>query len=262
MRLSVIIPAYNERFTLGRVLERVSRALPDVSKEIIIVDDGSSDGTRQWLQANFAAACQTVSGIEVESLDKVRLLPPGHGSDMSIRVVIHERNAGKGAALRSGLAIASGGLFVIQDGDLEYDPQDWVEMYELIAVQKVADVVFGCRFYGRPHRSLYFHHYLGNRLISILFNVLYNQTLTDIEACYKMFSREVRDTLDLTCDDFGVEVQIAAQIALAKRWRIYEMGIRYYGRTYAEGKKVNWKDGLKALWYLAKFRVRARSRGA
>ncbi len=259
MRLSVIIPAYNEHSTLGRMLERVSRALPDVSKEIVIVDDGSTDGTRQWLRDTFPAACHTASGIEVESSGLVRLLPPGKGPDISIRVQFHERNAGKGAALRSGFAIATGDVLVVQDGDLEYDPEDWAEMYQLIAVRKVADVVYGSRFYGRPHRSLYFHHYLGNRLISFLFNAIYNQTLTDIEACYKMFSREVRDSLDLTCNDFGVEVEITAQIALARRWRIYEMGIRYYGRTYAEGKKIGWTDGLKALWYLVKFRFRTRA---
>jgi hypothetical protein len=127
-------------------------------------------------------------------------------------------------------------------------------MYELIAVRKVADVVYGSRFYGRPHRSLYYHHYMANRLISTIFNILYNQTLSDIEVCYKMFTREVRDSLRITCNDFGVEVQLGAQIALARRWRIYEVGIQYFGRTYDEGKKINWRDGLKALWYLVKFR--------
>jgi glycosyltransferase involved in cell wall biosynthesis len=252
--LCVIIPAYNERATLGRVLERVSRALPEISKEIVIVDDGSTDGTRQWLRSNFNEDCHTASGIELESSGDVKLTPPGQGPLIVIRVRFHERNAGKGAALRSGLAIATGDVFVVQDADLEYDPEDWAEMYDLIAVRKVADVVYGSRFYGRPHRSLYFHHYLGNRLISVLFNVLYNQTLTDIEVCYKMFSREVKDSLRITCDDFGVEVQIGAQVALARRWRIYEMGIRFFGRTYAEGKKIDWKDGLKALWYLLRFR--------
>jgi hypothetical protein len=118
----------------------------------------------------------------------------------------------------------------------------------------VADVVYGSRFYGRPHRSLYFHHYLGNRTISLLFNALYNQTLSDIEACYKMMTREVKESLRLTCDDFGIEIEISAQIARARKWRIYEQGICYYGRTYSEGKKIRWSDGLKALWYLLKFR--------
>jgi len=143
---------------------------------------------------------------------------------------------------------------VIQDADLEYDPEDWREMYRLIADRRVADVVYGSRFYGRPHRALYFHHYLANRVISFLFNAMYDQTLTDIEVCYKMFTREVLDTLRITADDFGFEVQFSAQVARARRWRIYEMGISYYGRTYLEGKKINWKDGVKALWYLLKYR--------
>ena len=145
---------------------------------------------------------------------------------------------------------------MIQDADLEYDPSDWQPMYHLIAVRKVADVVFGSRFYGRPHRSLYFHHYFANRLISLLFNIVFNQTLTDIETCYKMMTREVARSLRLTANDFGIEVEMSAEIARQRNLRIYELGISYYGRTYAEGKKINWKDGLKALWYVFKFRFR------
>jgi glycosyltransferase involved in cell wall biosynthesis len=239
MLLSVIIPVYNERATLGQVLERVGRALPAVRKEIIVVDDCSTDGTRDWLKANFRDASSPA---------------PTGAANATVRTHYHDRNRGKGGAVASGLALATGDVIVIQDADLEYDPDDWAAMYDLIAVRKVADVVFGSRFYGQPHRSLYFHHYLGNRLISLLFNALYNQTLTDIETCYKMFSREVKDSLRITCDDFGVEVQITAQISLARKWRIYEMGIHFYARTYAEGKKINWRDGLKALWYLVRFR--------
>ena len=132
-------------------------------------------------------------------------------------------------------------------------------MFDLIAQRKVADVVYGSRFYGRPHRSLHFHHYLANRLISTVFSLLYNQTLTDVQVCYKMFTRDVKDSLRITVNDFGIELQIGAQIALARRWRIYELGIQYYGRTYAEGKKINWKDGVKALWYLIKFRFGRRA---
>src|SRR5690349_12972860 len=161
----------------------------------------------------------------------------------------------KGAAVRTGFSHASGNIIVIQDADLEYDPDDWSRMLPLITDRRVADVVYGSRFYGRPHRSLYFHHYLGNRLISLLFNLLYNQMLSDIEVCYKMFSREVLTELKLTSDDFGIEIEISAQIARAKRWRIYEIGISYYGRTYDEGKKINWLDGLKAVVYLFKFRI-------
>ena len=133
-------------------------------------------------------------------------------------------------------------------------PNDWAAMYELIARQKVADVVYGSRFYGTPHRSLYYYHFLANRLISSIFNLLYNQTLTDIEVCYKMFTRPVLESMKLSAHDFGIEVEMSAQIARARSWRIYEMGIHYYGRTYEEGKKINWRDGMKALWYLVKFR--------
>ena len=127
-------------------------------------------------------------------------------------------------------------------------------MYDLIAVRKVADVVFGSRFYGHPHRSLYFHHYLANRLIRCLFNLVFNQTLTDIETCYKMMTSRVARSLRLTADDFGIEVEISAEISRQRNLRIYELGISYFGRTYAEGKKINWKDGLKALWYIFQFR--------
>jgi glycosyltransferase involved in cell wall biosynthesis len=252
--LSVIVPVYNEHLTLGLVLARVARAIPDIGKEIVIVDDCSTDGTREWLRSNFVEKETVGSGLEIDPSGRVVLAPPGQRPGIVVRVEYHERNRGKGAALQSGLAVATGDVFVIQDADLEYDPEDWAEMYGLIAVRKVADVVYGSRFYGRPHRSLYFHHYLGNRLISLLFNALYNQTLTDVEVCYKMFSRAVKESLHITCDDFGFEVQISAQISLARRWRIYEIGIRYFGRTYDEGKKINWKDGIKALWYLLRFR--------
>jgi glycosyltransferase involved in cell wall biosynthesis len=157
--------------------------------------------------------------------------------------------------LHSGFAAATGDVIVVQDADLEYDPDDWQRMYPLIAERRVADVVFGSRFYGMPHRALYFHHYLANRLISFLFNLMFNQTLTDIEVCYKMMTREVMQSLSLSCRDFGVEVEISAKIARGHRWRVYEVGISYYGRTYAEGKKINWRDGLKAIWYLFKFRA-------
>jgi glycosyltransferase involved in cell wall biosynthesis len=228
--LSVLIPVYNEIATVERQLAQVAHALPGVEKEIIIVDDGSTDGAREVLQH--------ICG----------------GSAGPMKLILHERNRGKGAAVRTATAAATGAVIVIQDADLEYDPADWAEMYALIAERKVADAVFGSRFYGRPHRSIYFHHYVGNRLITLLFNLLYNQTLTDIEACTKMFTRAVLQSLNLTAADFGTEIQLSAQIALNRNWRIYEMGIRYYGRTYAEGKKVGWVDGIKALWYLFRFR--------
>ena len=254
MKLSVVIPAYNERQTIAACLARVAAALPDVPKEIIVVDDCSRDGTRDWLERNVrdfsAAQCALVvnadGDLEVQA---------GPIANVQIRALFHQQNQGKGGALQTGLRAVSGDVVVIQDADLEYDPEDWREMYGLIAEKRVADVVYGSRFYGRPHRALYFHHYMANRLISFLFNAMYDQTLTDIEVCYKMFTREVLDTLRITANDFGFEVQFSAQVARARRWRIYELGISYYGRTYLEGKKINWKDGVKALWYLFKYRV-------
>lgn len=257
MKLSVLIAAYNEVGTVARTVLAVTQALPGIEKEIIVVDDGSTDGTGDFLERSFGRSPGPWNTMTVTDDGRVELRAPTDGAPGRIDFILlrHDRNRGKGAAVRTAMAAATGQVIVIQDADLEYDPNDWREMYRLIAKRKVADVVFGSRFYGRPHRSLYFHHYLANRLLSLMFNLLYNQTLTDIEVCYKMFTREVMQTLRLTCDDFGVEVQISAQIALARRWRVYEMGITYYGRTYAEGKKINWRDGLKALWYLVRFRV-------
>jgi glycosyltransferase involved in cell wall biosynthesis len=252
--LSIIIPVFNERPTLWRVLASVARSLPGVAKEIVIVDDYSTDGTREWLRATFPEQSCPFAAIECPGHGEITLVPAVQEPANMLHVIYHERNRGKGGALQSGLAAASGEIIVIQDADLEYDPADWTEMYDLIALRQVADVVYGSRFYGRPHRSLYFHHYLGNRLISYLFNALYNQTLSDIEVCYKMFTRAVKEELRLTCDDFGVEIEISAQISLARRCRIYEVGIQYFGRTYAEGKKIDWRDGLMALWYLVRFR--------
>jgi glycosyltransferase involved in cell wall biosynthesis len=252
--LSIVIPVYNEMATIGRILPLVAEALPEIEKEIILVDDGSTDGTREWLAANLGLARGRYSAVAEGQGGTLRLVEAESEPATTLRVHFHARNQGKGGALRTGLALATGDVIVIQDADLEYDPQDWARMYPLIATRRVADVVYGSRFYGEPHRSLFFHHYLANRLISLLFNVLYNQTLTDIEVCYKMFTRAVRDSLALTCNDFGIEIELSAQVARNRRWRIYEVGIRYYGRTYDEGKKIGWKDGVKALWYLLRFR--------
>jgi glycosyltransferase involved in cell wall biosynthesis len=256
MLLSVLIPVYNERRTLGSVLVAVARALPHVSKEIIVVDDLSDDGGREWLQANFPEGQRSGSTVSLDRDGHITFAQEPGSSTVTVRPIYHERNRGKGGALQTGFNAFSGDVVVIQDADLEYDPSDWWQMYDLIAVQKTADAVFGSRFYGRPHRSLYFHHYLGNRLISILFNVIFNQTLTDIEACYKMMTSEVARSLRLSTNDFGIEVEICAKVVRQRRLRIYELGISYYGRTYAEGKKINWKDGVKALWYILKFRFR------
>jgi len=256
MLLSVVIPAYNERHTLGIILQIVARSLPKVSKEIIVVDDCSKDGTREWLKANFPAGERRGSTVDLDGEGDLTFAEIAGAPRVTIRPIYHDYNKGKGGALQTGLAAISGDVFVIQDADLEYDPADWEQMYDLIAVRKVADVVFGSRFYGRPHRSLYFHHYLANRLISFLFNLVFNQTITDVETCYKMMTCQVAHSLRLTTNDFGIEVEMSAEIARQRTLRIYELGISYYGRTYAEGKKINWKDGVKALWYVCKFRFR------
>jgi glycosyltransferase involved in cell wall biosynthesis len=254
--LSVIIPAYNEAQTIGSILQQVVRAVPAIPKQIVIVDDCSTDGTAEWLRRNLTQSDGLWCGVSLNDSGDLDLSADGpqNQGGFSFTILFHERNRGKGAALRTGFSRASGDVIVIQDADLEYDPDDWSRMLPLIVDRQVADVVYGSRFYGRAHRSLYFHHYLGNRLISLLFNLLYDQMLSDIEVCYKMFTREVLKELRLTADDFGFEIEISAQIARAKRWRIYEVGISYYGRTYEEGKKINWVDGLKALGYLVRYR--------
>ncbi|MGE0409470.1 MAG: glycosyltransferase family 2 protein [Amphiplicatus sp.] len=249
MRLSVLVPCYNERELVLDLLDLVANALPDVEKEIVLVDDGSMDGTRDILSGRFGAIMQEGA---LQGGEKLRAEPIGENATISI--IFHDQNRGKGGAIQTAMRYSSGDVLIIQDADLEYDPADWGQMWDLIAERKYADVCYGSRFYGRPHRSLYYHHFLANRLISFIFNILYNQTLTDIEVCYKMFTRQVYESLRITQNDFGFEVQISAQIARHRNWRIYEMGISYYGRTYAAGKKINWKDGVKALWYLVKFR--------
>ena len=231
-----------------------------------MVDDASNDGTHEWLAKTFAQTnsqpvCITldpdgqfvkVQGNECEQ----QYTPIGvawlQSFPVAVKAIFHEHNQGKGAALRSGFQAARGDVIVIQDADLEYDPQDWNRMWRLIA-EGWADVVYGSRFYGEPHRVLYFHHLLGNKIISNLINLLCDITLTDIEVCYKMFRREVLESLKLSCNDFGFEVEFTVKVTKPRRWRIYEVGISYYGRTYGEGKKINWKDGLKALAYILKF---------
>jgi glycosyltransferase involved in cell wall biosynthesis len=247
--ISILMPVYNEISSIAAILDRVKAALPGINKEIVIVDDGSRDGTRAWLseQFPFVGDESSLPGVAAEANTV--------SDECKVRLIFHSRNKGKGGALQTAMRASSGAVLVVQDADLEYDPQDLQGMYELIVAKKVADVVYGSRFYGKPHRSLYFHHYLANRLISLIFNVLCNQTLTDIETCYKMFTREVLNTLRLTANDFGIEIQMSTQIALEPRWRIYETGIHYYGRTYVEGKKIGWRDGLKALWYLVRYRI-------
>lgn len=246
LQLSVIIPTYNEVNTIASVLHAVQSVMPEVSKEIVIVDDDSTDGTREWLKTFWH---------EHQHSQKETVDCPTDGQT-TINVILQPSNQGKGAALREGFRQATGDVIVIQDADLEYDPQDWQEMWRLIETDR-ADVVYGSRFYGKPHRVLYFHHFLGNKIISMLVNLVCNTMFSDIEVCYKMFRREVVDGLILTCDGFGFEVEFTMKIARDRqRWRFYEVGVSYYGRTYAEGKKIGWRDGVRALWLIAWFTLR------
>ncbi len=260
MKLSVIIPVYNEVTTLDRLLKAVVQVLPEVEKEIVMVDDGSTDGTREWLSKCFGEPDGHPIPVFVDkNQDLIPVIaamesePEDLSSNLWVSIIFHRQNQGKGAALRTGFREATGDILIIQDADLEYDPRDWQPMWNLIT-EGWADVVFGSRFYGNPHRVLYFHHYLGNKLITSLIDLVCNINLSDIEVCYKMFRREVLDDLHLTCNDFGFEVEFTMKVTRSRRrWRIYEVGISYYGRTYAEGKKINWKDGVKALGYIMKF---------
>ena len=227
MKLSVVIPCYNERATIEAVVEAV-RSAPVEDVEIIVVDDGSTDGTQEVLKAK----------------------PQGWVD----KIVLQARNLGKGAALRVGFRAATGDLVIVQDADLEYDPKEYPLLISPI-LENRADVVFGSRFMGgRPHRVVYFWHMVGNRFLTLLSNMLTNLNLTDMETCYKVFRRELLDAITLEEDRFGVEPEIVAKIART-RARIYEVGISYYGRTYAQGKKISWKDGIAAIYAIVKYNL-------
>ncbi|MBP1625476.1 MAG: glycosyl transferase family 2 [Acidobacteria bacterium] len=224
MKLSVVIPVYNEKSTILEVLERVRSV--DLPKEMIVVDDCSTDGTREVLLS----------------------IPP---SD-DLKVVLQPENSGKGAALRAGFAAVSGDIVVIQDADLEYDPAEYVNLLQPILANK-ADVVFGSRFLGGPHRVLLFWHSVGNRILTTLSNMLTDLNLTDMETCYKVFRAEVLKRITLRENRFGFEPEFTAKISKA-RCRIYEVPISYSGRDYSEGKKIGWKDGVAAIYFIFKYR--------
>lgn len=222
-----MIPVYNERDTIEEVIRRV-RSVP-VDKEIIVVDDYSQDGTRDVLRRLHEAG-------EIEQL------------------ILQAKNGGKGSAIRAAVARATGDAAIIQDADLEYDPAEYPRLLEPISVGK-ADAVYGSRFSGQgPHRVLYFWHYVGNKTLTLLSNMVTNLNLTDMETCYKMFRRPVLEAIQIEENRFGIEPEITAKLALGG-WRIYEVGISYSGRTYAEGKKINWKDGISALRCIMKYGI-------
>ena len=232
--LSVVIPVYNERDTLPELLDRV-RAVP-IRKEIVLVDDCSRDGTRELLE-------------EYKERDWNDPLN-------TLSIHFHDVNRGKGAAVATGFAKATGNAVIIQDADLEYDPAEIPRLLQPIVADR-ADVVFGSRFLGdQPHRVLYFWHYLGNRFLTLLSNCFTNLNLTDMETCYKLFKREVIDdiTPNLKQQRFGIEPEITARVA-RRRLRVFEMSISYHGRTYAQGKKIGWKDGVQAIWCILRYGV-------
>lgn len=232
MRLSIITPVYNEKSTLTEVVRKIQKTDIGLPKELIIVDDCSTDGTRELLHS---AEFQIASG-----------------GSTTLTVIEHERNRGKGAAVRTGISQATGDIILIQDADLEYDPDDWPQLLAPL-LQGRADVVFGNRFHGGSHRVLYFWHAVGNRVLTTLSNMLSNLNLNDMEVGYKLFRREVLQRIVLKSERFGFEPEVTMKVARLG-YRIYEVPISYHGRTYAEGKKITWKDGVSAIFSLLQYR--------
>jgi glycosyltransferase involved in cell wall biosynthesis len=230
-RLTVVVPVFNEVKTIERVLDRVRAApLPDgVELEIVVVDDASTDGTQAKLEELAA------------------------GGEVAFKLVQHSGNRGKGAALRSGFAAASGDFVLVQDADLEYHPRDYPVLLQPL-LEEDADVVYGSRFLGGPHRVLFFWHYQGNKLLTLLSNMLTDLNLSDMETGYKVFRKEVLEKMTLESNRFAIEPEMTAKIA-KQRIRIYEVPISYAGRTYAEGKKIGWKDGVAAVWAIVRYNL-------
>jgi glycosyltransferase involved in cell wall biosynthesis len=243
-KLSVVIPTYNERPTIEEILRRVLET--DFRKEVIIVDDCSTDGTRQILET--MAALQAGGQAEAPAQDGGDPIPLG-----DLRFLFQSVNQGKGAAVRRGFAEAMGDIVLVQDADLEYDPHNYPRLLGPI-VDGLADVVYGSRFLAGPQRVHYFWHYVANKALTLLSDMLTNLKITDMETCYKVFRREVLAGILLKCNRFGFEPEITAKVAKGK-WRVYEVPISYAGRTYEEGKKITWWDGVKALWCIVRFRL-------